>query len=43
MSEPMTDERLVELERLSEAATPGPWYAWDRGVGFEIALDGGGE
>src|SRR5687768_15286619 len=23
----MTGERLAELERLCEAATPGPWYA----------------
>ncbi len=27
MSEPLTPERLSELRRIAEAATPGPW-AW---------------
>ena len=31
MSEPMSEERLAEIERRCEAATPGPWleHEWD--------------
>lgn len=28
----MTDEQLAELERLEQAATPGPWEAYDGDV-----------
>lgn len=27
----LTDEQLAELERLQEAATPGPWESWRQG------------
>ncbi|MET8648498.1 hypothetical protein [Nocardia aurea] len=30
---------LAELRALSAAATAGPWFAWDRGVGYMITLD----
>ena len=30
----MTDR--TELRRLLERATPGPWHAWDRGIGYEV-------
>ena len=26
----------TELRRLLEMATPGPWHAWDRGIGYEV-------
>ena len=35
MSAP-TPETLAELRRLLERATPGPWHAWDRGIGYEV-------
>ena len=38
MSEPMTPERLAEIEARAEAATEGPWHAWGRGIGFELHL-----
>jgi hypothetical protein len=34
---------LDSLEEARKAATPGPWFAWDRGVGWMIALDPGGD
>src|SRR5690625_557993 len=34
---------IDDLERKAKAATPGPWYAWDRGVGWLIALDPDGD
>ena len=30
----MTDR--TELRRLLDEATPGPWHAWDRGIGYEV-------
>ena len=30
----MTDR--TELRLLLEEATPGPWHAWNRGIGFEV-------
>ena len=30
----MTDR--TELRRLLEKATPRPWHAWNRGIGFEV-------
>ena len=38
MTEPMTPERLAEIEARAEAATEGPWHAWGRGIGFELHL-----
>ena len=32
----LTPEKLAELRRLLERATPGPWHAWDRGIGYEV-------
>lgn len=32
-----------DLARLAGEATPGPWFAWDRGVGWLIALDPDGD
>ena len=32
----VTPETLAELRRLLEEATPGPWHAWDRGIGYEV-------
>ena len=29
-----------ELRRLAEAATPGPWESYDRGIGWEVWADG---
>ena len=40
MTDPMTPERLAEIEARAEAATEGPWEAWDRGIGFEVHVDG---
>lgn len=31
MSEPMSDERLEQIQARAAAATPGPWEAWDTG------------
>lgn len=31
----MTADKLIAL---ANAATPGPWFAWDRGVGYVIGL-----
>jgi hypothetical protein len=30
---------LDQLDALHAAATPGPWFAWDRGVGWHIATE----
>ena len=38
MTEPMTPERLAEIEARVEDATEGPWHAWDRGIGYELHL-----
>ena len=27
---------VAELRRLLDEATPRPWHAWDRGIGFEV-------
>lgn len=32
-------QRLDELDAAREAATPGPWFAWDRGVGWHLAVE----
>src|SRR5690606_31918796 len=40
--EPLTDERLAELERLCAEATPGPWRT-SRGDMESYALDESGE
>jgi hypothetical protein len=32
----LTPEKLAELRWLLERATPGPWHAWDRGIGYEV-------
>ena len=32
----VTPEIQAELRRLLERATPGPWHAWDRGIGYEV-------
>lgn len=32
----MTHELRAELKRLSEKATPAPWHAADRGIGWEV-------
>lgn len=29
-----------EVRALLSAATPGPWHAWDRGIGFEVHQGG---
>ena len=42
MTDPMTPERLAEIEARAEAATEGPWEAWDRGIGFEVHVNGEG-
>lgn len=42
MTDPMTTERLDEIEARADAATDGPWEAWDRGIGFEVHVDGEG-
>lgn len=34
----MAELDLDAIEARANAATPGPWNAWDRGVGFHIAL-----
>ena len=39
MTDPMTPERLAEIEARAEAATEGPWEAWDRGIGFEVHVN----
>lgn len=36
MTDPMTPERLAEIEARVDAATPGPWHARDRGIGHEL-------
>lgn len=38
MSDPMTPEHLAEIEACANAATEGPWHAWDRGIGYELHL-----
>jgi hypothetical protein len=45
MSEPLSDQELAELERLTAAATPAPWVAHieaeePTGGGSMIGLDG---
>lgn len=30
---------LDELDTLQEKATPGPWWAWNRGVGWHLAVE----
>ena len=40
MTDPMTPERMAEIEARANAATPGPWEAWDRGIGFEVHVNG---
>ncbi len=37
----MTDLDLTAIKKRAEAATPGPWWAWDRGVGWVIGLGDG--
>ena len=32
----LTPKTLAELRRLLDEATPGPWHAWDRGIGYEV-------
>ena len=32
----VTPEIQAELRRLLDEATPGPWHAWDRGIGYEV-------
>lgn len=32
-------DRLDQLEQARAAATPGPWWAWDRGVGWHIVTE----
>src|SRR5690349_8747400 len=46
MTSSPNDIRTVDIEGIRQrvnAATPGPWYAWDRGVGYMIALDPDGD
>lgn len=31
---------LNELRKIAEAATPGPWEAYDRGIGYEVYQSG---
>ena len=35
-------DRLDEIEARADAATPGAWEAWDRGIGFEVHVNGEG-
>ena len=28
--------RLGEIKARADVATPGPWHAWDRGIGWEV-------
>lgn len=37
----MTDLDLEAIRGRADAATPGPWWAWDRGVGWHIAVGPG--
>ncbi|WP_280503831.1 hypothetical protein [Nocardia farcinica] len=39
MSDSSIDALIEEGRRIHSAATPGTWHAWDRGVGWMIALD----
>lgn len=39
----MTDLDLTAIRERANNATNGPWYAWDRGVGWHIALDPDGD
>ncbi|WP_280320045.1 hypothetical protein [Nocardia wallacei] len=41
----MTADRdlISEGREKLAAATPGPWFAWDRGVGYMLALDPNGD
>lgn len=39
MSDSSIDALIAEGHRIHSAATPGAWHAWDRGVGWLIALD----
>ena len=32
------DLDLPAIEKRAAVATPGPWWAWDRGVGWHIAV-----
>lgn len=32
----MSDPRTEEIRTRLAAATPGPWHAWDRGIGWEV-------
>ena len=32
----LTPKTLAELRRLLEEATPRPWHAWNRGIGYEV-------
>lgn len=34
----MGELNLEEIERRANAATSGPWWAWNRGVGWHIAV-----
>lgn len=33
----MAPDRVAELRALADAATPGPWTLYDRGVGWEVS------
>ena len=32
----MSADRLEEIKARADAATEGPWHAWDRGIGWEV-------
>lgn len=34
----MTDLDLTAIKARADAATPGPWWPWDRGVGWQIGV-----
>jgi hypothetical protein len=39
----LTPETIAHLRELDAARTQGTWFAWDRGVGWHLALDPDGD
>lgn len=37
--DPLSEADLATIAARADAATPGPWWAWDRGVGWHIATE----
>lgn len=43
IAEPVSADDWAALDALAAAATPGPWFVYDRGVGYFISVDPDGD